>query len=397
MLPPVPCRTCFVAFLAVAFLALASIALFFPTVWRSQSGKCALIATLLGFVGTHATWEYGEGVGASVSAWGMIASTVGVVVLAFVTASVPVAAGVRALLARAFVSNPGTKALAPSLSRRTFVTAVTTLVPLAAAGTAISGFTGAERSVTPNHLFHFEGLHPDLDGLKILQLSDLHLGLSKHLRDLERVLESLQYSRQRPDLIVLTGDVADDLGQLGPALSLVDQFGARFGALACLGNHEYLHDIRASRPIYERGPIPLLVNSGTDLQVGRATLHVTGIDDPIALRQDLRRTLERFVGKAMQRKPQESFSLVLAHRPETFDATAKAGAHLTLSGHTHGGQIGFNGKSAFEPLWPDGYLWGAYRRRESQLYTTSGFGDWFPFRVGCPAEAPILELRRTLA
>ena len=81
--------------------------------------------------------------------------------------------------------------------------------------------------------------------------------------------------------------------------------------------------------------------------------------------------------------------------PEGFDPAAKAGVDLTLSGHTHGGQIGFNGKSAFEPLWPDGYLWGGYRRGASSLYTTAGFGDWFPFRLGCPSEAPLLVLKRS--
>jgi predicted MPP superfamily phosphohydrolase len=94
----------------------------------------------------------------------------------------------------------------------------------------------------------------------------------------------------------------------------------------------------------------------------------------------------------MRDAPTGVFSLLLAHRPEAFDAAGDARVGLTLSGHTHGGQIGYNGKSAFEPLFPDGYLWGAYRRGASRLYTTSGFGNWFPFRLGCPAEAPLVEL-----
>lgn len=55
---------------------------------------------------------------------------------------------------------------------------------------------------------------------------------------------------------------------------------------------------------------------------------------------------------------------------------------------------GLNGKSAFEPMFPSGYLWGAYRRGRSALYTTSGYGHWYPFRLGCPTEAPLLELAR---
>lgn len=67
---------------------------------------------------------------------------------------------------------------------------------------------------------------------------------------------------------------------------------------------------------------------------------------------------------------------------------------LTLAGHAHGGQIGFNGHSAFERIWPDQYLWGPYSVGRSRLYTTSGFGHWFPFRVNCPTEAPLIELAR---
>ena len=84
--------------------------------------------------------------------------------------------------------------------------------------------------------------------------------------------------------------------------------------------------------------------------------------------------------------------MLLCHRPEGFVPASACGVHLTLAGHTHGGQIGFNGKSAFEPIWRDKYLWGRYSRGESHLYTTSGFGHWFPFRLMCPTEVPILEL-----
>src|SRR4029079_10900248 len=96
----------------------------------------------------------------------------------------------------------------------------------------------------------YEGLHPDLDGLRILQLSDLHLGAYAGLDDLANGLKAA-IQAQRPDLIVLTGDLADDIALIPGALDLVARAGARHGAVASLGNHEYLHDIKLTRPMYE--------------------------------------------------------------------------------------------------------------------------------------------------
>jgi predicted MPP superfamily phosphohydrolase len=259
--------------------------------------------------------------------------------------------------------------------------------------TAAGGFSAAflptaRRSIPVT----FPKLHPALEGFSILQLSDLHLGASRNVRDLERFFERLSLPSRRPDLIVFTGDIADDLHQLGPALQLAHQFRARCGVLASLGNHEYLHDIRRARAIFDASPVPLLVDTGTTLRVGDADLYVAGANDPVVIQTNIQPFLEGTVDRALRDAPSDAFRLLLSHRPEGFDPAARHGIDLTLSGHTHGGQIGFNGKSAFEPLWPDGYLWGAYRRGASRLYTTSGFGDWFPFRIGCSTEAPLVVL-----
>jgi uncharacterized protein len=84
----------------------------------------------------------------------------------------------------------------------------------------------------------------------------------------------------------------------------------------------------------------------------------------------------------------------MSHRPDAFDHAAVRGIDLTLAGHTHGGQIGMFGRSVFESYWPERYLWGRYERNGSQLYTSAGVGHWFPFRLGCPPEAPVIELTR---
>jgi predicted MPP superfamily phosphohydrolase len=236
----------------------------------------------------------------------------------------------------------------------------------------------------------FRDLPAALHGLRILHLSDLHLGAGRTSADLGALLESLR--PDPPDLIVLTGDVADQLEELEAALELVTAFAPRLGVYAALGNHEYLNDIEQMLPAYQRSSVGLLVNETASVRIGDATLFLAGVDDPVFF-GPARPFYERCIADCAASAPADAFRLLLCHRPEGFEPAAKHGFHLTLSGHTHGGQVGLLGRSAFEVLFGMPYLWGQYRRGESRLYTTSGFGHWFPFRLNCPAEAPIITLK----
>ena len=97
------------------------------------------------------------------------------------------------------------------------------------------------------------------------------------------------------------------------------------------------------------------------------------------------------IKRALAGKPENSFTVLMTHRPEGFDPASEMGIELTLSGHTHGGQAGLNGRSLWS-AFTDRYLWGHYAKNGSQMYLSSGIGHWFPFRLGCPTEAPIIEL-----
>jgi predicted MPP superfamily phosphohydrolase len=384
-------------FVGLALVGAVLLRVFFPSITAHRGARRSMLVGLGAVTGAHGAWALDAG---RSSQAGMVVSCVVVVVLGFVVASlVPAAAVHRSLkallLRRAATDSPPSGTT--MLSRRRLVSAAAAMVPATSVATALRGFAaGKVDDVScPRLRVDIASLPPGLDGMTLLHLSDLHLGTARDLHDLERLLARVDDAGRRPDLVVLTGDVADDLRQLEPALAMVRGFGARLGALACLGNHEYLRDIGRTRPIYERSQIPLLVDRGVLLDAGTTALYVAGIDDPVSLDLDIRPALRGSVERAMRDAPAGVFSLLLAHRPEAFDAAYDARVGLTLSGHTHGGQIGFNGKSAFEPMWPDGYLWGAYRRGGSRLYTTSGFGNWFPFRLGCPAEAPLIELVAT--
>jgi len=369
-----------------------------PAAWKDRRIRRASVVVVGLLLLGHAAWSAGLRY-YTICYWGSTVATVGVLLLGLVVASLPIAALVRLAATRLLLpsgksprgSDPAPKA---ALTRRALVQGVTALVPVAALATGIDGFLRADdRIETPRIPLRFTGLAPALDGFTILQLSDLHLGISKNIGDLEELLSRFDRADRRPDLVVFTGDVADDLRQLPDALRAGWALRPKHGVFACLGNHEYLHDIKLSRPLYDRSHVPLLVDEGATIQVGGARLWVGGVDDPVSLKADVGHRLRANVDRAVARAPSDVFRLLLSHRPEGFDPAARAGIHLTLSGHTHGGQIGFNGKSAFQPLYPDGYLWGSYARGSSRLYTTSGFGHWFPFRVGCPTEAPLLVLR----
>ncbi len=277
--------------------------------------------------------------------------------------------------------------------RRVLLKAAAAALPLA---TLTLGVSGVGRSMGSALVYRrpmtFENLPPALDGLRILHISDLHLRHYIKLPDLEEIL--LAAEKFTPDLVVITGDIADDLSMLGDALKLTDQLGAPLGAYASLGNHEYFRGVQQVRRIADTTPVPLLVDTGLMLPTGRGDVYLGAIDDPRRMREIDVNFFRAAVDRAMQNHTGDAFSIVMSHRPDALDAAAEAGVDLTLAGHTHGGQMGVLGRSVFEPMWPHRYLWGPYARGKSQLYTSSGAGHWFPFRLGCPPEAPVIELRR---
>jgi len=352
-----------------------------PDIAKTRIAKVSFLA-LVGVVClSHVCWVRAP-FSFTFAYWGATIASVILCLLPFAIASLPIAAIFRGVTKVALPKSTGT------VTRRAALGAATAIAPIVAISTGISGFTTAAAPPRiPRMRFPIRGLHPKLHGKRILHLSDLHLGVEKHTEDLEALFDMLK--DDRPDLVVFTGDVAEDLRQLGPALDATLRFAPRLGVYASLGNHEYFHDASAAARIYAQKDVPLLVSSGT-----RVTneLFIAGADDPVYVDRDPTPFLADSIEAALAGAPSDAFRLLLCHRPEGFVPASACGVHLTLAGHTHGGQIGFNGKSAFQPIWRDKYLWGRYSRGDSHLYTTSGFGHWFPFRLLCPTEAPIIEL-----
>ncbi len=198
-----------------------------------------------------------------------------------------------------------------------------------------------------------------------------------------------------PDLLVVTGDIADDLSLMTDAMKLIGQYKPGIARFASVGNHEYFRGIKNAVRQIERGPVPLLKDSHLQIAIADTPVTIGGADDPGRLRGNLNGFLEKSVQTVFRDAPDDGFRLLLSHRPQGLDVAGKHKVDLVLSGHTHAGQLGLNGKSAFSYLDPGAYLWGIYKKDSTRLYTSAGMGHWFPFRLGVPLEAPLITLKRT--
>ena len=279
----------------------------------------------------------------------------------------------------------------PDPERRKLLTtsaAVFPVLAIAAGGTGLAtAYSDPRMPLIP---LHYPNLPAALEGLRILHITDVHIGLIIGLDDVERMVE--RSAAQKPDLVMVTGDFSDDADTYLDALRLVGRIPSRYGSFACIGNHEYFRGIEAVLHAYDKGPIPLLFNAGSTLDIKGTPLYVAGVDDPRSNFRLPENFYARVIDAAMKDAPTDAFSILLCHRPNGFDDAARAGVKLTLSGHTHGGQIGFNGRSLLYSTNPEKYMWGQYERNGSKLYVSAGAGHWFPYRLGCPTEIPLYVL-----
>ena len=242
-------------------------------------------------------------------------------------------------------------------------------------------------------------LPPELDGFKIAQISDVHIGPYFSLERLESLLN--QIADAKPDLLAITGDIFDNVRMNPAAIKLVDSYTNKFkyGIYYCHGNHEHHRGITAIENELRRTKIHWLVNRSENVI---ANLYILGVDYPPSSpimssggRGDLDKTFENqkreFVTKALEGVPYDSVCVLLAHHPEFIDDGAEKNIPLTLTGHTHGGQIGIFGYSLL-PLFK--YTRGMFVHEDCYGYVSAGVGSWFPFRLGCPPEIVYFTLKK---
>ena len=243
---------------------------------------------------------------------------------------------------------------------------------------------------TVEYIVPVEGLGERLDGYRIAQLSDVHLGSFYSLEDFRELLEKT--AEERPDMLVVTGDVFDNAGMTMQAARLLDSYSDRFpqGIYYCRGNHEHFRGIPLLEIALQDTRIHNLVNSSALVLEDSRPLYIAGVDYPMQ-REQFDYLADAYTKKAMAGVPDNAVKILLAHHPNFIKNAAAYDTALVLSGHTHGGQLGFEGMPLVPPVFE--YMRGWYSQGNTRLYVHPGNGSWFPFRLGCQPEIAIFTLR----
>jgi hypothetical protein len=225
-----------------------------------------------------------------------------------------------------------------------------------------------------------------LDGFKIIHLSDTHHSPQTGLAHIERAVKIA--NRLKPDICLLTGDyVSHDSEYIAPVAAALAKLKAKHGVHACLGNHDHWTDAELVTHLFRGEGISVLINQGFRIETKRGAFWLCGVDDYMVGKTD--------VPSALLGSYPDEMKLLLAHNPIIFREAARLGVDLTLSGHTHGGQIKLREEES--RILPRRRLKaGLHKRRNSQIYITRGIGTVvLPVRYKCPPEISLLELKAT--
>jgi predicted MPP superfamily phosphohydrolase len=235
------------------------------------------------------------------------------------------------------------------------------------------------------------GLHPDLEGLRLVQLSDIHLSPYLSEREFARVVDAA--NELRGHLIFVTGDLISVRGDpLDACLHQISRLRSDAGILGCLGNHEVYAGTEEYTTVEgARLGIAFLRSQARQLRFGKAVMNIAGVDyQTMSAQPHYLRGGENLIAPNV-------LNILLSHNPDVFPVAAQQGWDLTLAGHTHGGQVtveilhhNINLARFYTP-----YVYGHYRSGKSSIYVTRGIGTiGLPARLGAPPEIAVLRLRK---
>ena len=259
----------------------------------------------------------------------------------------------------------------------------------------VAGYFGSRALVVRRLTFTFDDLPAGFDGVTAAQLSDLHVGPHTSRSHLRRIVRAVEEAK--PDIVVFTGDQVDDYHEDTPLFGRV--FGglrAPLGLYAVAGNHDVYAGWEGVRAGLEAAGIHALVNDAVPLRRGGDELWLVGTGDPAGASAWARAPeVAPDIERSLARVPPGAFTLALAHNPALWPALADRGVRLTLSGHTHHGQI------SIPPLrWCLAspfleHAMGTHERGRSRLYINPGTNFWaLPLRLGAWPEVTFVTLRR---
>jgi predicted MPP superfamily phosphohydrolase len=239
------------------------------------------------------------------------------------------------------------------------------------------------------HDLHIADLPPDLDGLRLVQLTDIHLSPFLSRAELERAVDMANETRAH--IALVTGDlITTNRDPLDACLDSLARLRADAGVFGCLGNHEIY--ARAEDYVEREGRrrgLRFLRHSAASLRFGNAAMNLVGVDYQ-PLRQPYLVGAEKLVAPG-------EFNLLLSHNPDVFPVAARQGYAVTIAGHTHGGQMrveildaDLNPGRFYTP-----YVDGVYRKGPAAIFVSRGIGTIaVPARIGAPPEVALVRLCR---
>ena len=219
------------------------------------------------------------------------------------------------------------------------------------------------------------------NGLKVVFVSDLHLGYSIGKREFQKWIEII--NKESPDIVLIGGDLIDNSARIllkRDFADLFDQLKPKCGVFAVPGNHEYISGIEKSVEFYNKSGITLLRDSSVLIN---NEIYIIGRDDRS---NRTRKSLSDLMQGIDRSKP----TILLDHQPLGLDEAQNNGIDLQLSGHTHRGQI-----------WPISLItklmfeneYGASSKGDTQYYVSSGLGIWGgKFRIGTRSEYVVINI-----
>jgi predicted MPP superfamily phosphohydrolase len=248
----------------------------------------------------------------------------------------------------------------------------------------IFGYFEALNIRTENVFIKTSKLPEKVDRLKIVQISDVHIGLIVREERLNRILAAAK--KAEPDILVSTGDLVDgQIDDLSGLAELLQHIKPRYGKYAVTGNHEYYAGIKQALSFTQRAGFTLLRGKG--LTVG-GMINIAGVDDIQGVQFNDYVAIDE--KELLEKMPQDIFTLFLKHRPMINESSLGL-FDLQLSGHTHKGQI-FPFSIATWLYYPvdagcltpvDG----------CNMYVSRGSGTWGPpIRFLSPPEVTVIEI-----
>jgi uncharacterized protein len=279
-------------------------------------------------------------------------------------------------------------AMTEGISRRKFLYLVSYgAVPATALGMGVHGALTRDELRVRQFDIPVANLPPEWEGFTIAHVSDLHSGIFVGPERLKIISDAT--NDLKADLIAITGDLINrEMAEFPAALAAMQRMESRHGLYLCEGNHDTFPGPCAVAVACEQNQLRMLFNRCATLPGQESRLLLGGLSWGRTFQMHDRPGM---VGDLFPRRQPGDVRILLAHHPNLFDIAQEA--DLVLSGHTHGGQIMFGdniglGRLRFK------YCSGRFHQDTTTMIVSNGCGDWFPCRIGAPAEIGLIRLTK---